>query len=219
MIYIDDKCNLKNKIESLLRLDDYVFARYILSKDYLYTKINEDQINSLIKESIKCAEDEFKKLKYSDNFKDIYSIVNKNNIKIFYSNDIDEYFPCFSVFNEKDNTIYIFNKTIKAVEEVITKNNLNAVFGDVKLENIAFYHEFFHFIESKDSNIYTKKKNIVISGVLKYRHKFRSIGVSEIAAVHFSKLMSGISFSPVLYEFLLLLYIKGTDIWDILYLH
>ncbi|AST56980.1 uncharacterized protein Thert_00837 [Thermoanaerobacterium thermosaccharolyticum] len=216
MIFIDDNYNLKNNIERLLRLDDYVFAQYILSKDYLYAKIDEIQINTLIKESVKCAEGEFKKIKYYEDFGDICDIANKNNIKILYSNDIDEYFPCFSLFNEKRNTIYIFNKTIKTVEEVITKNNLNLIFGDVKLENIAFYHEFFHFIESKNSDIYTRKKNIVVSGILKYKYKLRSIGVSEVAAVHFSKLMSGISFSPVLYELLLLYYIKGINILDIL---
>jgi hypothetical protein len=69
----------------------------------------------------------------------------------------------------------------------------------------ALFHEIFHALEDGSPDIYTRSKMLKrkVLGIFPFRRGLSS--ASEIGAVHFSKCMTGVTYSPCIYERYLLL--------------
>lgn len=108
-----------------------------------------------------------------------------------------------ALFVPGENSILLCEETIVALLRYIDASGLSETMGKQNIRQMALCHELFHAIEERTPGIYTRSKMLKRKFLFfDARRGFDS--ASEIGAIHFSKLMSGISFSPCLYEYLLI---------------
>lgn len=108
-----------------------------------------------------------------------------------------------ALYDPKVNTIQLCEETIAFLRKFIYDCDLVDIIGDCDIGRTALYHELFHALEERLPGIYTRSR------MLKRRFLFFNIrrgldAAGEIGAVHFSKLMSTLDFSPCIYEYLLI---------------
>lgn len=118
----------------------------------------------------------------------------------------DEFFGnghILALFDPKINTIQLCEETINALCRFICQRGLTDIVGERDIKGTALYHEIFHAFEERMPGIYTRSRML--------ERKFLFFNVrqgldtaGEIGAIHFSKLMSGLDFSPCLYQYLLI---------------
>ena len=97
------------------------------------------------------------------------------------------------------------DSTLNAIKGFISENNLSEIIWEEVLEKVVLFHEIFHWIEENSPGIYTRSK-MLKRPVWNLFARSRGLdGAGEVGAIHFSKIMSGISYSPCLYEMCLLI--------------
>jgi hypothetical protein len=109
-------------------------------------------------------------------------------------------------YYQPDSRIIVLNETaLSLVRQFISANGLDDLTPPEDVARVAVFHEIFHALEEANPDIYTR------SSMLR-RRQFglftRSLGLrtaSEVGAVHFSKCLAGISYSPCLFESYLLM--------------
>lgn len=102
-------------------------------------------------------------------------------------------------------TITIYDGVIALVRRFIAANGLDDLTPAGEVERTALYHEVFHALEEETPGIYTRSRMLKrrILGIFPYARGLD--GACEVGAVHFSKCMAALSFSPCIYERYLLL--------------
>lgn len=119
--------------------------------------------------------------------------------------DIMEGFLYMGLYQPSLNTITINKSVIEIVEKFITDHGIEDLIPWCIILETVLYHEVFHAMEEKIDGIYTRSK------IIKKTHfglftSYSGLDVaSEIGAIHFSKIMCDIDFSPCIYEQILLL--------------
>ena len=176
----------------------------MLSKDPLYKKMSEETKKEIVSNSFKCASVEFKKL--HDKFGDISLVdyAKRFDLKVIEDNEaLQNMYMYVSLYIAQNSTIKISNYSIDKIKECIESEDLSSIINKSSLRDIALSHELFHHIEEKSREIYTKEKTFenLIFGKIKI--KTCPIAASEIAAVEFSRLLSKIEYSPLIYEIIL----------------
>lgn len=205
--------DLRRLIISLMGCSDEFWYRYTLKKDLYFKRLYHHEKEDIIKKSIKTSEEIKTQIisRYGNlnpvEYTDIY------NLKLEKAEDdvINEYLY-MALYNSNSKKITLNEGVIELIDEFIMKNELQDIIQIEEIENVALMHEIFHHIEGQFPEIYTRSKMLDRKVLNIFPYKKGINGSSEIGAIHFSKLMRGLSYSPCIYEILILLLTKNDSI-------
>ncbi|MFA9439352.1 hypothetical protein ACDA63_06920 [Uliginosibacterium sp. sgz301328] len=112
--------------------------------------------------------------------------------------------PLLGQYQPGGRRVLLNLSTLARVESFIAENGLEALTPAADLRRCVLYHEVFHALEDDTPGIYTRSAMLErrLFGFLPTRRTVAS--ASEIGAVHFSRLMAGISYCPRIFEYYLL---------------
>lgn len=121
------------------------------------------------------------------------------------------------LYDPKISTIMLCQNTVDSISRFISEQNLNDVLGLYNISDIALLHEIFHAVEDRTPEIYTRSRMLRRKLFYFFPVRVGLDAASEIGAIHFSKLMSRLPFSPCIYEWLSLVRNGRTipDVWKV----
>lgn len=128
-------------------------------------------------------------------------LANALNISIVNVNEeIDNNFLYLALYDPNNRRIVINDAVLAMVQHFLVIYELNELTSVEDLLNSALYHEIFHSLEDGTPGIYTRSKMIKrkLVGLITYQRGLD--GASEIGAIHFSKVMLGLDYSPCIFE-------------------
>lgn len=181
--------NLKKSIEKLIGLDDKDYGKYHVSIDPIEGKITKDLREEIIENSLRCGYEEADKVlnkfnKRSENL-DIFQLAKELGItiKIQEAQNALEYIY-FGTY-EEPAIVTLYSDNIRKGEELVAKHEIQDLQG-VNLMEIILAHEIFHFIESKNKNLFINTFRIKLWKLGPYTHTSELICTGEIAGMAFT---------------------------------
>ena len=194
---------MDGKIEDLIQLCDRNYALYQLNKDLLADKINEGEKEEIIILSQKCGRELARRVKAENPELDIEEYVQKLKIKIKNKkSDNLKNFISFGAFQEPD-TIILYDDTVKMVSGYIQKKNIKFL-NNINIKDMIITHELFHYLETRNPEMYSNRKKIVLWNLFSYKHLSKINAVSEIAASSFIRELLNLEFVPNIIDIILL---------------
>ncbi len=120
-------------------------------------------------------------------------------------------------YDPKTTTVCMCEDTITSIEQFINGQGLNDLLGRYSIFEVALLHEIYHSLEDRIPGIYTRSRMLHRKIFFVFPVRVGLDAASEIGAIHFSKLMSRLPFSPCVYTWLLLVLNGRTlpDAWRI----
>jgi hypothetical protein len=196
---------IKEIISELKAIDENVWGIYTFKRDPIVGKVSDKEKEEIIAEAIECGRQEAIDLK--NKYGNISCRQYAGHLGISISEDekgnSGDYI-LFARFNAPDR-ISVYMDNVKKTEEIVREENLNRLLDEVKIEDVLIAHEIFHFIESSDKNIYTRRKKIRLWRIGPIEYTSGLMAVGEIAAMAFARELLSLSYSPNLFDILLLL--------------
>jgi|GEM_PF-1244830 len=196
-------------LSRLLVKTDQSWYENLMKYDISSGNIKGEQVQVIIENSIKTAIKIKEALLEKYTFTDIYDCLNKLGVGIEFSNDPKEWGVLFlGLFHYKDNHIELNLTSAHLLKELIHTYGLEKSIDDTKINEVIIFHELFHFLESQTPEIYTLQKIVDYRFLGLFKSKRTCKAASEIAAIHFSKIMMGLNYNPRIYESILKKYYK-----------
>lgn len=195
---------IKESTIQLLELDDVEWGNYAFSRDPLRNKLSSEEKTEMILLANQCGAKQAQKLIDLYGRQDIIEYANKLNIKVSYadSDGVDNY-VVFARFNFPDK-VTIYSGNVKKVEQLIEENEMGELLGFVNIEAMLLAHELYHFVEDKDTEIYTRTKKIQLWKLGPIRYKSHLIALGEIAAMSFARELLQLQYNPYLFDGIML---------------
>lgn len=108
--------------------------------------------------------------------------------------------PLFGLYQPAARRILLGNAVIASVEAFIATHALDALTPAGDLRNCVLFHEIFHALEEEQPGIFTRSAMLQrrLFGLIPLRRGLSA--ASEIGAIHFSRIMAGIAYSPCIFE-------------------
>jgi hypothetical protein len=211
------KAEIRNLIISLLDRDDEFWYMYTFKKELYFKKLQPQEIKDIIRKSMDTAEE--LKTKLNNMYQELNPVeyIDKFSLKLERTDDVINEYLYIALFSSSSKKVTINEGVLKLIGNFIGKNELQDVIQIAEIEKTAIMHELFHHIEDETPGIYTRSKMIDRKLLNMFNHKISVRSSSEIGAIHFSKLMRGLNYSPCIYEVLILL-MSGNDsvVYDLL---
>lgn len=117
------------------------------------------------------------------------------------------------LYDPQTATACVCEDTVASIERFIAERGLSDLLGGYSIFNVALLHEIFHSLEDRTPGIYTRSRMLRRKILSFFPVRIGLDAASEIGAVHFSKLMSRLPFSPCIYTWLCLV-LNGRGIPD-----
>lgn len=206
-------------LRNLLNASDEEYGMYLFLFELLTDKIKNDDKIDMIKSAIKCGIDEANSLLTQFPDLSLESIVEKFGLSVDIRNEYaDSYGRYLFGFYEYPNKIHVVLKSCDYVLENLETYDpeFKEIITKEKIIKLILAHELFHYIENKHrKTIYTKTKKVVTFNFFGLKLKSNVTALSEIAAMSFAKAIIGVSFNPVILDYLLLDYKETKDAYKI----
>jgi hypothetical protein len=199
-------------IASLIKRSDEFWYRYTLRKELYSKKLSPLEIEDIIKMSMKTAEGIKVDILGNKGSLDILEYFEVFGLKLKrVEGEVIKEYLFMALYNEGSRVVTLNEDVIKLVKDFVEVNKLQDLIDIEHIEKIVLMHELFHHIEVERPSIYTRSKMLdrKLFGFFDYKRGINS--ASEIGAIHFSKLMTGLGYSPCIYEVLLLLSVGNYD--------
>jgi len=182
-------------LATLLEVSDITYGKYLITKDILYSKINKNDILSIIEQAIYCGKDVAKRTTKEyvvDEFKEYLTSMNME-VEEKKEQDAREFF-CFGEYTPP-NHITVYTDTIEEGESIVNSMKSPKLMT-TPLIDVIKAHELFHHIETTDEQLFVNKYKIALWKVFGYTHQSRLTSLSEIAAMSFAKELLQLEYNP-----------------------
>jgi len=195
----------REDIAALKEKSDEWWYATMLELGFCGTKLSHKERDEIIRRSAGAAENSYSNIahRYQGQSPEAVAQAFGLDIRQINKDDLFGNEHILALFKPEESAILLCEETIAALLRYLDESGLNKTMGEYNIRQTALWHELFHAIEERTPGIYTRSK------MLKRKFLFFDVlrgfdSAGEIGAIHFSKLMSGISFSPCLYEYLLI---------------
>ncbi len=195
---------IKTMLQSLMLLKDPFWDDYAMRREPLIGRISDEQKAEFIKNARRCGEaladevcEKCGKLRPEAYAKKLGLTVEHINGKD------DGNYTMFACFNEPDH-ISVFQETIKQTDLLIQEQELAELLGSIHTEDILIAHELYHYFECIRPNLYTNQKLLCLWKIGKLQNLSKVVSLQEIGAMAFAQQLLHLSFSPFVFDVLLL---------------
>lgn len=144
---------------------------------------------------------------------DVEAILEADSVRIRVDDgDVNPSYLFFAEYEPDSRSIRLSEHAVEQVKGVMENTHL---FKNVNLRRLILAHELFHHLEAKQSDIYTRQHHAEFKRFGRFSYRTRVAAISEVAAVHFSKLVLGLAFNPAIMEILLAYSVDPDRAWSI----
>ena len=157
-------------------------------------KLSSHEMDEIIKKSIKSAEEVFKSVKEDLNVIGSVGMVENYGTEVSFNTENDSN-RLIAMYDRRENMLIIFNHSIDTLHQRIKDAGKDRNLDKATLRDLIIAHELYHIIEMNEKDIFTYSK-FYETKILGFTRKNRMATASEIGAFHFSKLVTGVNFSP-----------------------
>lgn len=191
----------KEKIDKLLERTDVQWYREMIRKSPFTKRIDLKKEDEMIVNAIKQAETFKERLLEQFGLKDKpMSYMISLDIPLDYVKEEASYgVQYLGYYSLKNKNITVNFTAVNLIIRNINKYKLDNVSQD-KLRDTVIMHEMFHHLEELYPESYSNQKHLDTKIWGLFKSKINLSFVSEIAAVHFSKLMTDLEHSPLIYN-------------------
>ena len=195
---------IKEYVEKLNNLTESGWCRYAFCNEPLSGKLEPGQRLEYYRKAAECGSSLAMSLKGRFGELSISEFAEKENVIVNYDDtEYDSIYTMFSKFVCPDD-ITIYLKNARATDDLIAQNGLSAISGSIRTEELLLAHELFHYYENSMPDLYINKKHVLLFKIGRFEHRSRIMCLSEIAAMHFAKTLTGLPCSPYIYDVLML---------------
>lgn len=191
-------------IQRLLLIEDQDWVHYAFQSEQLADRLSASQRKECFIHASKCGVELAKRIKAKYPGKTILECVAAEGVKVEFS-ELESYGTkkIFATFTEP-NEITIRKSTSEKADKLIRDCGLNMMLFGIRTFEVLLAHEFFHYLESRNPDIYTQQKHLVLFKVWRFEYKKQISCLQEIGAMAFAKEFLELSFLPYLYDVLML---------------
>lgn len=189
---------MENIVKKMLSIPEDKLVYKKLTNDTLGKKIPELQIEEVLEKSKLCGKNEAEKIKKQFSHFTVKDMIAQSGVRIQYAAfGSDENFTTIGYF-ETPNRIFI-NKDIVRGSESLKGIDQMRDYTDVILA-----HEFFHFIQETTSDLFVNNYKVPLWKFGPIKRSSPLNVLSEIAAASFAKSLCGLSWNPLILDWILL---------------
>ena len=194
------------QIIQLSQQPEALFAHYLLAQDNLYRKIPEEQREALITKAIASGQAAAQQLQGQS----LADFLAESGIEVTYVEETSNKTKVSYTLAEirLPNRITLNRTLIDSGQQLIDHQaGLQSLVERASIADILTAHELFHYLENRDQ-LYTTEKHVQYK-IGPFSKTARIHALSEIAATAFAKEFFGLSFSPLLFNPVLLYNFDG----------
>lgn len=194
------------QIIQLSQQPEALFAHYLLAQDNLYRKIPEEQRDALITKAIASGQAAVHQLQGQS----LADFLAESGIEVTYVEETSNKTKVSYTLAEirLPNRITLNRTLIDSGQQLIDHQaGLQSLVERASIADILTAHELFHYLENRDQ-LYTTEKHVQYK-IGPFSKTARIHALSEIAATAFAKEFFGLSFSPLLFNPVLLYNFDG----------
>ncbi|MFV0381011.1 MAG: hypothetical protein ACK5KR_02080 [Breznakia sp.] len=181
------------------------WGTYAFSRDPIRGKIKGAEQKNYIAKAMHCGVDLAIKIKKKYNGKNFWEMLNLLEIKVIKEKTSGtQNYITFAKYNYP-NKITVYTENVVRFNNFIDEHGLRVILEDVNIEEVLLAHEMYHYFEEHNENLYSKREKIVLWKIGKFKYKSSIIALSEISAMAFTQEMLGLTYSPYIFDSLLLL--------------
>ena len=180
-------------LTDFLNKSDYEWYKEVFNRSE-QKKLSEEQMDEIIQKSVETAENVFHKVKNKFDSIGINEMINQYGTDVSY-NDLNDSDTVIAMYDRNINVLIVFNHSLDTLHRRIEDIGMGDILDRETLKQLVISHELYHIVEMNEENIYTYSE-LYESKILGFARKSKIKAASEIGAYHFSKLVTGIQYSP-----------------------
>lgn len=206
MITTKSADTLQRVVQRALVCPDDVWYRYMVIHDMCGCKLSREEERAVVDGAVETAAQLAQRIRIEYGALSPEEFLPVLGIKLVYTaEELREPYLYMGLYEPSSRTITLNDSAISQVRNFIRDNHLEGFTPENDIVRIALFHEIFHALEEETPGIYTRSRMLDrrLLGIFPYQRGLGS--VSEVGAVHFSKCMADITYSPCIYERYLLL--------------
>lgn len=184
---------MMSSLKEMLSKSDYDWYREEFNQTE-QKKLSSHEMDDIIRKSIKSAEDVFENAKEDLNVMGSVGMVEHYGTKVSFNTENDSN-RLIAMYDRRENMLIIFNHSIDTLHERIKQAGMSRILDKDTLRDLIIAHELYHIIEMNEEDVFTYSK-FYETKILGFTRKNRLATASEIGAFHFSKIVTGVNFSP-----------------------
>lgn len=197
---------LRRAGQAALDCSDSEWYRYTLKKDVCGCPLRPDEEDAILAGAMNTASDMACQITTQFGVLSPQELAAALDIQLIHAaNELREPFLFFGLYEPADRALTLNDSAIGLVRQFIETNGLSSLTPSSDVMPVILYHELFHALEETTPGIYTRSRMLDRKLLGLFPAKRGLAGVSEVGAIHFSKCMAGISYSPCILERYLLL--------------
>ncbi|CCV63960.1 hypothetical protein BN85403830 [Alteracholeplasma palmae J233] len=191
-----------DNIKVIIERPDFDWYEEMVKSSTFGKKITKDQREVFIKKAMEQAEKFKNKLISEYGNKEPMGYIITFDIPLEYKKEEPTYgYQYLGYYRTKNKSIAVNYTTLNLIQKKCKEKGFNEVEID-KIKDTVLMHELFHYLEDLFPSDYTKEKHFETKTFGLFKSKINLSIISEITAVHFSKLMTKLKHSPKVYEYI-----------------
>ena len=197
---------LGRAVQTALNCPDGVWYRYTLKRDVCGCALSGDEERAVVDGAVRTAADMARRVTAQYGLLSPQKLAEVLCLKLVHTaGELREPYLYMGLYEPGTRTITLNDSAILLVRQFISATGLDGLTSAEDITRIVLFHEIFHALEEETPDIYTRSRMLErkVLGIFPYKRGLA--GVSEVGAVHFSKCMAGVAYSPCMYERYLLL--------------
>ena len=197
---------LRSAVKTALNRSDAAWYRATLQKDVCGGKLSDNEERAVLAGAIDTAAATAERIKTRYGRPSPEELAAALSLNLAHSTaELRAPYLYMSLYEPGKRMITLNDSAISLLRQFIGTNGLSDLTPPGDIPRLALYHEIFHALEEETPGIYTRSRMLKRKalGIFPYRRGLA--GASEVAAMHFSRIMAGVSYSPCIYERYLLL--------------
>ncbi|HWR42960.1 hypothetical protein [Sporomusa sp.] len=192
--------------QTALECSDAVWYHSTLKSDLCGCRLSSEEESKVIDGAMQTAANMAQRVAAQYGQLSPQELLEAMNIKLVYTaEELREPYLYMGLYEPAIRTITLNDSPILLIRQFIRETGLAVFTPEEDIIRVALLHEIFHALEEETPDIYTRSGMLErkLLGIFPYKRGLS--GVSEVGAVHFSKCMAGVSYSPCIYERYLLM--------------
>lgn len=206
---------MNNKFNKLLAQSDMSWYRHLFSKDPLFSRVNENRIDSIITDAAACGTNEALRVMQAFGTSDINEIYNALGVSIIESTDDGGCGIYYFSLYEPESVVRIYINRLQMVEETIDENVGTSSLMPATVQGLLLAHELYHVCENRNPELFTESYHLVLFKIGPFTHKSRIRILSEIGASAFAKKLCSVEYNPLILNYALLLSVSPNSAEDL----
>jgi hypothetical protein len=176
-------------------------AAFLLDSDPLGFNLKSSERSECIAGALQCGREVAQTFLDANGELSPYALAAKLKIKVIEA-ALTPARTVISVFDPALHTVTLNSIIFEMIDTVMSRYGTGELFGRFTPQEVAICHEFFHYAESLDDNLFSKQCKTVLWRVGTFAYESTIPAVSEIGAMACAKSLCQLVVSPLLLDML-----------------